>query len=88
MPWRRAQFAVSLLAMVMPCTVLGVASGTGQASQSSRPTTVAEARAAYDETVRKCDALTIASVRAECLRQAKRQLDLELERLRAAERSR
>ncbi len=77
-----------LLALLMPGAALGVATGTGRAADDNRPATVAEARAAYDETVRKCDALTIASVRAECLRQAKRQLDLELERLRAAERSR
>lgn len=53
------------------------------AGQAELPRTEAQARAIYDETVRKCHLLGVSAVRDECLRQANRDLQLNLRRLRA-----
>jgi hypothetical protein len=58
--------------------------GTGEHGSAARPATLAAAKAQYAETVRKCGELTVAAVRVECLRQARRVLELESARLRAA----
>lgn len=59
-------------------------SGTGSAPEPAAPATEAEARRVYAETVRKCSQLQVAAVRDECLRQAQRDLDRELQRLQQA----
>ena len=56
--------------------------GAGAGSAPSLPTTIAEAEARYAETAHKCRLLSVAAVRDECLREAKRALDRDLERLK------
>lgn len=56
--------------------------GVGGPGQSRRPGTPAEAVADHAQTVRKCRLLSVKAVREECLRQARRTLEQELERLR------
>jgi len=58
--------------------------GTGAPGPASLPRTLTEAAAQHAETVRKCAELPVAAVRQECLREAKRVLDREVARLRAA----
>lgn len=54
----------------------------GAAPEPAPPETEAEARNVYAERARKCRQLPTAAVRDECLRQAQRDLDRELQRLR------
>lgn len=61
---------------------VGVGAGAGEADAPGRPRTPAEATAQHAETVRKCRLLSVAAVRDECLREAQRTLERELERLR------
>lgn len=61
---------------------MGVGSGA-----AGLPSTAAEARAAYDETVRKCAQLGVNATRNECLREAQRVLDQQLARLKAQQRA-
>jgi hypothetical protein len=63
-------------------------SGTGSAPDQAVPATEAEARRVFAETARKCRQLQVAAVRDECLRQAQRDLDRELQRLSRAGRQR
>ena len=57
-------------------------SGTGSTHEPTPPATEAEARGVFAETASKCRQLQTAAVREECLRQAQRDLDRELQRLR------
>jgi hypothetical protein len=59
-------------------------SGIGSAPEPAVPATEAEARRVFAETARKCRQLQVAAVRDECLRQAQRDLDRQLQRLRQA----
>jgi hypothetical protein len=55
--------------------------GVGGATPT-RPGTIAQAEAQYAETARKCQSLSLAAVRDECLREARRTLDGEIARLK------
>ena len=55
--------------------------GAGGPAVPQRPRTVSAAHAEHTETLRKCQQLSVAAVRDECQRQAKRTLDGELARL-------
>lgn len=60
----------------------GMRVGVGGPGEARRPNTPAEAAADHAETVRKCRLLSVKAVREECMRQAQRTLEQELERLR------
>ena len=66
-----------------PCFVSASAMqvGAGGPAVPQRPRTVSAAHAEHTETLRKCQQLSVAAVRDECQRQAKRTLDGELARL-------
>jgi len=77
---RPAQATSSLGVSVMQAPM--PKSGAGSAHEPTPPATEAEARRAFAETASKCRQLQTAAVRDECLRQAQRDLDRELQRLR------
>jgi len=68
-------------ALPPPATGSGVGGG---ASPPDVPRTEAEARSLHDDTVRKCRLLGVKAVRDECLREADRNLQRNLDRLNNA----